>query len=402
MGLNKSVTQIVLATIAGQLLFFIASPILVDKYGADGFGLFALSYAVVSIGGNLAALKIEALIVAARNRAIAEELTAASLMCALLVSCAAFGLWKLCFPQVLKSTPGLVQIEWVIFLAAILQAWVGVLSALATRQALFGHLAVNKFMTFGVTAIVGLYWPDSFPGNGLVVSILISAALQMMVVSAPLTKQLGNISYLRYGRETIQEIKSAVSLIFPATALDVVSQQLPILIISSAFGATVLGMYALAARIVYAPFSSISGAVSTVFMSHFSRLDNVGRRTLLIKTWKKLAVMGGVIYIPILLAAPSLFRFVYGAEWEMAGGMARALALVVLFNMVFSPTSVSFIALGLRRVPVYAATAAFGYRIASFAVGVIADSVLVALYLFCIFEVLQIFMTNHILIKKLQ
>ena len=401
-SLSKSVSQLVVATIAGQLLFFIASPSLVERYGAEGFGLFALSYAVVSIGGTLAALKIEALIVAAKDQALAEELTAASLVCAFLVACAGFGLWKLGLSPLIKSAAVMADIEWVTFLATVLQAWVSVLSALATRQSLFGHLAINKFLAFGVIAISGLYLPVDFYVNSLVFSILISAALQLLILGIPLARQLLNFSFTKYRRDTILEIKSAVSLLFPATALDVVSQQLPILIISSTFGPTILGMYALAARIIYAPFSSISSAVSTVFMGNFSRTDNEQRRSLLIKTWKKLALMGAAIYIPVMVFGPALFGLVYGPGWEMAGQMARALALVVFINMIFSPTSVSFIVMGLRIVPVVAAASAFSYRIAAFAIGVLADSILVALYLFCLFEIIQIFMTNRILLKNLK
>ena len=89
-------------------------------------------------------------------------------------------------------------------------------------------------------------------------------------------------------------------------------------------------MYALSARIVYAPFSSISGAVSTVFMGQFSRADNEQRRPLLIKTWKKLTVLGSIIYVPVIMFAPLVFKWIYGSEWEMAGQMARVLALLVL------------------------------------------------------------------------
>lgn len=402
MDINRSVSKLVLATVLGQLLFFIASPMLVEKYGAEGFGLFALSYAVVSIGGNLAALKIEALIVAAKDQVVAEELTAASLMCALFVAFASFGIWKLGISHLIKLTAEMVNVEWVTLLATVFQAWVSVLSALATRQSLFGHLAFSKFLAFGVVAVAGLYLPVNFYVNGLVLSILISATLQLVVLSVPLAKQLLNIPFLRYRRDTMREIKSAISMIFPATALDVVSQQLPILIISSTFGVATLGMYALASRVVYAPFSSISSAVSTVFMSHFSRANNDQRRFLLRTTWGKLAIMGAAIYVPMMVLAPTLFGLVYGPEWEVAGQMARALALLVLFNMVFSPTSVSFIVMGLRRVPIVAAASAFLYRVAAFGIGAFFESILVALYLFCIFELIQIFITSRILLKNLK
>lgn len=402
MNLNKSVSQLVFATIAGQLLFFIVSPVLVERYGAEGFGLFALSYAVVSIGGNLAALKIEALIVAARDQDIAEELTAASLVCVLLVACAGFGLWKLGLSHVVKSGAGMADIEWVIFLATILQAWVSVLSALATRQSLFGHLAINKFLAFGVIAVFALYLPVDFYINGLVLSICISAALQLLILSIPFARRLLQLTYIKYSQNAIQEIKSAIFLIFPAAALDVISQQLPVLIISSTFGPALLGMYALSARIVYAPFSSISGAVSTVFMGQFSRADNEQRRPLLIKTWKKLTVLGSIIYVPVIMFAPLVFKWIYGSEWEMAGQMARVLALLVLLNFVFSPTSLSFVVMGLRHIPVVAATSAFAYRVAAFVVGALADSILFALYLFCFFEGIQIFITNRVLLKNLK
>ena len=59
---DKSVTLLFFATFFGQALFFIISPWLVSKYGADGFGLFAISYAIIAVGGSLAAFKIDSLI----------------------------------------------------------------------------------------------------------------------------------------------------------------------------------------------------------------------------------------------------------------------------------------------------------------------------------------------------
>ena len=83
---DKSVVLLFFATLLGQALFLLLSPLLVSKYGADGFGVFALSYSLIAVGGSLAVFKIDSLIAIATDLKLGLELAAASIILVALIA----------------------------------------------------------------------------------------------------------------------------------------------------------------------------------------------------------------------------------------------------------------------------------------------------------------------------
>ena len=395
---DKSVTLLFFATFFGQALFFIISPWLVSKYGADGFGLFAFSYAIIAVGGSLAAFKIDSLIAITRDLKLSLELAAASTISVGIVGIIALillvigpnKLW------ILDKT-----LCYIVLCGAILQALVNILIALATKNSHFNYLAANKFLNFSAIAVIALFLPKNYLGSGLVASVLISVFLQLLLLCFPLWSELRSLHFRRFEKKTVKEIQSAVKHLFPASALDMFTQQLPVLIISAAFGASILGMYSLASRFIYAPFASVIGSVSLVFTNQFSKNETGERKLILVKTWKKLVIISLPLYFIGFIFAPYAFSEFYGESWSLAGDIARPLALLALVNIIFSPTSVAFVIIGLRTIPIKLALLAVIYRVFSFWVGYYFNNIIIGLYLLAFFETIQILIINKFLMNKL-
>lgn len=395
---DKSVAILFLGTFFGQALFFILSPWLVSKYGADGFGVFAFSYSIIAVGGGLAAFKIDSLIAITTDLKLSLELVAASI-----ISVGIIGMIALILLVLGPNKLWLLDksICYIILCAAIVQAWVNILIALATKNSHFNYLAANKFLNFGALAVIAVVLPKNYLGSGLVASVLISVCLQLLLLCFPLRSELRALSFRRFEKNTVKEIQSAVKHLFPASALDMFTQQLPVLIISAAFGATILGMYSLASRFIYAPFASVIGSVSLVFTNQFSKNENGTRKLILVTTWKRLVIISLPFYLIGFIFAPYAFSEFYGESWSLAGEIARPLALLAFVNIIFSPTSVAFVIIGLRTVPIKLAVVAVIYRVFSFWVGYYFDNIIIGLYLLAFFETIQIFIINKFLINKL-
>ena len=396
---DKSVVLLFFATLLGQALFLLLSPLLVSKYGADGFGVFALSYSLIAVGGSLAVFKIDSLIAIATDLKLGLELAAASIILVALIAAIVLIFIALSPNQLWILDKSLC---YVILWATVVQAGVNILIALATRGANFNCLAINKALSFGALAVIAIFVPKNFLENGLVGSVLISVCLQFIMMCFALRFELRALSFIRFQKKTVHEIKSAVIHLFPASALDVISQQLPVLIISTVFSVSILGMYSLASRFVYAPFASITGSVSLVFANRFSKNEMGVRKQILLSTWKKLMMLSLPFYLIGFIIAPYGFSIFYGPSWILAGDMARPLILLALVNIIFSPTSIAFVIIGLRSIPIKLAVVALIYRVFSFWVGYYFNNIITGLYLLALFETMQILIINKFLINKLQ
>lgn len=395
---NESMFLLFLATLLGQILFFIASPYLVEKYGTEGIGLFALAFSIVAVGGSLSAFKIESLIAIEGESKIALQLASASLL-----SIFGLGLISMIALYFLPKQLGVFDkaLCYIILLSTVFQACANVLTALATRGGHFRSLAANRFLNFGAIGIFSVLLPSEFMGDGLIFSILISICLQLIILCGPLGHQLKSIQLFNYQRKTVDEVRSAVIHLFPASAFDIISQQLPIFIISAAFGTSVLGMYSLASRIIYAPFASVTGSASLIFTNRFSQASFTDKLFIILGTWRKIAIFSVPLYLAAFIFSPYAFSWLYGVDWSFAGEMARPLSILVLVNIIFSTTSIAFIVMGMRTMPIKLASMALVYRIFSFWFGYYVENIIVGLYMLAFFEVIQILIANKLLLGKL-
>jgi O-antigen/teichoic acid export membrane protein len=145
-----------------------------------------------------------------------------------------------------------------------------------------------------------------------------------------------------------------------------------ILLISRWYGATETAAFFLATRVCNLPLAFVQSAMSQHNMRHFQDLHDAGVFTAQAVTgyWKKWLILGLLYLAPIVLAGPFLFELAFGAEWQVAGQLARIVAVMALFRFLNSPTSMGFFVIGRQRVfflftllatAIFAGTAALAY-----------------------------------------
>jgi O-antigen/teichoic acid export membrane protein len=130
----------------------------------------------------------------------------------------------------------------------------------------------------------------------------------------------------------------------PSGLVESASGQFPSILLSSLFGATTLGFFSLAMRVINLPMSLISGSIRDVFWQSASRdFVRIGNcRTVFIETFKKLVLLSIIPSIAIFFLSPILFVLIFGAKWRIAGEYAQIMAVMFLLRFISNPLSSMF------------------------------------------------------------
>src|SRR5699024_130048 len=111
----------------------------------------------------------------------------------------------------------------------------------------------------------------------------------------------------------------------PQTVVNSISVNIPILMLVSFFGPVSVGFYSICRTVLSMPTRLLAKSVGDVFYPKISTIASEGENVT--NTIKKatygLTVIGIVPYGVIVFFGPSLFEFVFGSDWRIAGEYAR-------------------------------------------------------------------------------
>ena len=149
------------------------------------------------------------------------------------------------------------------------------------------------------------------------------------------------------------EYKDFPSFTLPATFIDVISQQLPILMIAAFFSSGMSGSYFFALRIMAAPAVLIGFAYSQTFFQKFTAYikesNYKAAKKFLYRSWLLLFALICVPAIILIFWSVPLFSFIFGSDWSQSGTIASILIFYVVFSFISSPTSSTYVALRMQR-----------------------------------------------------
>jgi O-antigen/teichoic acid export membrane protein len=239
----------------------------------------------------------------------------------------------------------------------VLLAAYGALSFLANRQQRFRLMSVAKVVLSAATVLLsfaGAWW--RVPG-GMILGLVSGQAVAVLVLGMALLRRLGSAGACALPR--LRTLASRYSG-FPrfslaADSLNVVSNQIPVMLLSSLFGGAVVGFYNLTLRVLGAPISIIGRAFLEVFNQKASRdyaREGNCRETYL-RTLRILSIVALPVFLGLMLVAPQLFALVFGAEWRTAGVYAQVLAPMFYLRFVASPLSYTLYIAGKQRYDLY-------------------------------------------------
>lgn len=382
-------------TVAAQLVSFVLSPIITRLYGPEAYGLMGSFMAVVAMISPVAALTYPIAIVLPKHDSDAKGLVKLSIIVTTIFSIIVGSILLFFYEQIISAfklevlAPFFYLIPIVILLSGLLQVmeqWFirtkqfGV-SAKAT---LFQSIIVN----LGKTGI-GFFHPVAS------VLILFSAltpaikTLLMIKFNRKANSKILNVSFNeKVSIQTLlKKYKDFPLFRAPQVFLNVISQNLPILMLTIFFGPASAGFYSIGRTVLTMPSSLIGKSVGDVFYPRISDAAKNGENLsmLIKKATLALGLVGSIPYGIVVLFGPWLFGFVFGSEWTTAGEYARWVSLWMFFMFINQPSVRALPVLSAQSFHLKFTVFTLTIRVALLAVGYyvfLSDLVAIALFSF--------------------
>jgi len=331
------------------------SPILTRLYTPDDFGVLAIYMSLAAVLTVFVSLKYDLAIIIPEKDSDAANTTVLAIVIATLISIVIFFLVfgfndRIAF---LLTDDKEIQPElarWLYFIpfSVFLMGLFNALSFWFNRKVAYKKMAVSKVSnSFGNVGGQLAMGAAKLTPQGLLFGFVAGRLVSVMYLIAAFLKNR-DIAFSGVSKEGIKGIlkryKRFPLFTMPAEAINVISNQIPVIIIGKFFGGGALGNYALMERILSAPISLLGRSVLDVFKQKASEdfIRNGECRSIFVKTFKTLALLAMVPTLALFFLSPIVFSIVFGEEWQMAGEFAQILSVLFFFRFVSSPLSYMF------------------------------------------------------------
>ena len=341
----RNVLTLVSGTSIAQAIPVAVTPILTRIYTPAEFGLFAVYMASISIGAMIATGRLEMAVLIARKDSEALQLAATSLVISGVISLLALAAIVVWGEQVaaLSGQPGLENWLYVVPFSIFLFSVYKVLLHWLNRKKQYPLMSRSRIaqggsvsalqMVVGLVAKIpaGLALADCL---GRLVALLLIFRRVKATIKLPQFKRARQYALVRRYRKF-------PFLGSPASLLNILSLQLPYVIIPAIFTSAVAGMYFLVFRVLMMPIALIGESMMEVFRNRaMENLKEHGTcRPVFKKTLLSLIVIGLPPALLLILFGQEIFAFVFGEDWREAGFYASILAPMALFRLVCAPLS---------------------------------------------------------------
>jgi len=339
----QNVLTLMSGTTIAQAIPVAVTPILTRIYSPAEFGLFAVYMALISIGAMIATGRLEMAVLIARKDSDALRLAFISFIVSgvfsilTLLMIALLGEWIAAFSGQPEMLRWLYIVPFSIFLFSVYK----VLLHWLNRKKHYELMSRNRVIQSGsIAALQVAVGQTAKVSAGLAVADCLGRALALLLIFRRIkaTVKLPDFNLARH-YALIRRYRKFPFLGSPASLLNVLSLQMPYMLIPAIFTSAVAGMYFLVFRVLMLPIALIGESMMEVFRSRaMEDLKEHGTcRPLFIKTLLSLVVIGLPPTLLLILFGREIFAFVFGEDWREAGIYATILAPMALFRLVCAP-----------------------------------------------------------------
>ncbi len=332
----------------GQIIPFLAGPLLSRLYSPEDFGLFALLSSVSGLASIVATGTYEVSILTSENEEEAESAFLLSTILTLLFSSVSA---IIILVMVIIANPWATNsLGWIWLLTPLFILFTGLLNSTSyrlNRQKRYGKMATGKIirsiaMTVAqlILALGKFQW-GLFPG--MLVGQISSSSYQLSSVKENLKKSIKAISYTNLKAIAIKHKRFPLFLL-PAQLTNELSVQVPIYMLKMFFTTSIVGLYALPQKFLNIPVVLIGNSMGQVFFQKAAELkdDRQALAQTTLSLFRFLFRIGVVPFSIILVFGDYLFSWAFGGEWLQSGVFAQMLSPWLLFVLSGSPISKLF------------------------------------------------------------
>ena len=328
-----------------QLIPILVSPILSRMYAPEQFGQLGVLMSVVGIFSIIATFQYESAIMLPKKDEDAFNILTLAVVITIFISILSYVVTSVFNVQIASILNSDSFSDWVFIIPffVLLTGLFNSLNIWASRQKQFKRLAFRQIAqtTVGAGTKLVLGW-FKYLNSGLIWGTIAGQLTSTGVLAVMTIKDSRSL----FSSVSLQRIKkNAIEYQdFPKYTMwqgffDLINASGVIFILSSFYGVAVVGLYTFTIGLLQKPTRMIGQAVSQVFYQNASRkvANNESIYADTKRLIKNLALVGGVIFLPFLLAGPYLFSFVFGDKWWDAGVIAQIIAPWFFLRFIASP-----------------------------------------------------------------
>ena len=400
----RDVATLTVGTAIAQAITIAATPLLTRLYTPSDFGLLAVFLAVASVGATLVTLRYETSILVPKENTESANLVLLSLILGSGLSVVLAVLGAL-LPMAMQEKVGLGALgNWlpIAFLTAAATSALAVMQGWMNQQKKYQHMAWLRVgqsaALVGLAVFFGFFHSD----NGLLIA-QICASVCLCLVALWLGRSAAHLWQKQQLQATALAHKNAPKYLLPTALLDVITLQMPVLLIAAWFGSDEAGQFSMAWRLLMMPMALIGGAVGQVFMQRFSKVLATPElaKKIIKQSWIFLFLIGLLPFFLIFIGGESIFSMALGDKWLGSGAIAMMLAPMALAMFISSPTSGAYVLLGLQKYSLFFGVVTFIYRPICIFLGKYFNNLAFGLWVWVLLEVITLFIYQYLVWKKL-
>lgn len=349
-GFARNVAVLASGAAMGQAVVILASPILTRLYTPDDFGGLAVYTSLLGILSVIVVLRYDLAIPLAEREDDAVSLVALALLIVVIMTLLSSVCLLLLKDNILLwvNAPTLKPYLWLLPIGLFVVGIYQVLNNWAIRKRAFSYIASAKF-------IQGVFWVATQIVAGLAISgplgLLAGPAVGQSAGAGVLTRlacvDRKKVSWL--GIVQVMRKYQRFSLILSFSAvLNAATTLLPPVMINVFYGSAVAGWFHLANQSIGLPLSLVRKSLAQVYFGEARTLKQGGTshwRARFVKMGMAVFTIGIGPAIVVMVYSPSLFEWVFGKQWKIAGLYASLLVGMFLIDLVSYPLGQTLIML---------------------------------------------------------
>lgn len=351
----KHVSTLLSGTVIAQLLALITAPLISRLYSPTEIGVYTLFTSVVATVVAVAGLRYDLGIVLPKSHGNARLLRNTVTVIIFVVSICVT-LFMIPFAGALAKWLGNPELApWLIYsgLAVFTLSQVNSFNYWFTRTLQYRVISINRVQMSGSIAISQIVFSLCHLGGvaGLVIGHILGQSLAAGTLMWKGRKQVeGETAPSLTRLQLLKRYKKMPLINGPNALVDAIRLNGIMMMIGALFSTDAVGQFGQAWRLMQAPVSLITGAISQVFYQKFASTEK-GNTTALVKTSVKLSLISGFVpFAVIAIIAPWLFPWFLGSQWNESGLIGQALVPWLYLNVATSPISTVFLTIDRQQV----------------------------------------------------
>lgn len=348
----KNVGLLAAGTAVAQLVSFGVSPLLSRIYGPAEFGLLGVFVGIAAVAGVIVSLRLDLAVVVPEDDQDAKDVLVVGMLAVAAVTALTTVLIVL-LGGALANALGEPDLAPLLAFLPLYLGATGVYQMFnywSTRNSRFAPLAIveagRSVIVAALQVGLGLL---GWGVRGLVFGQVTGPIVLALGVGTLTARRdaglLRRKVSLNKAKEVVGRFSNFIIYGTPQALVNSLNQSLPALVLTVTFDAGIAGLYLMAHRLIAAPISLLGRSTRQVIYPQLSRALAEG--TAFPSAVRTSALLAAIVVVPVLvviLAGPSLFAWLLGAQWRPAGEFARFLVIWLAVGFVNIP-SVSLIPL---------------------------------------------------------